>query len=360
LWQPAAREAIAEWVYVMSDKPEYLVDQDFLRAHYAKNNSPPRALATYQGPLVEQILVGVEAATSGNPADTVLANVNFVNHMIDQGAYLAGEYPVEALWSYSVDFYMEKVLRDGHWSFLSAIRQVAGNFTVASCASGLKAFGGEKYFLVLATFDDAMKAVAAAVGNAHGKQPVIDKIMEWADIKAREADENFRALNKANSLRPLNGTWLRRLPHLRRVAPERLSSELDALVARNPLRVARLEEHRRDQEQRDAANPMLRSMKELCRLGGLSFSGVTAGLASMTPAAPGKTQHPGMSWGMRTDRGIYLVYFYDRETQLQPFQASLYPQGEVQPLATLALSEADFVAIVPAGLRRRGQGRGQG
>ncbi len=336
----------------MSEKPSFLVDQNFLRAHFAQKNLPPRALATYQGPLVEQIVVDANAIASHDIADLVQANVDFVNHMLNRGAYLPGEYPIEALWSYSVDTYVAEVLRGGHWSFIkSAGQATAENLTVAGCASGLKAFGGEPYFEVFGGLHDSLHAAGRRrTADTEGK--LTSKIMEWVDIRVREADEKFRALNSANPLRALNGAWLKSLPNLRGVELKRLDLELAALEARNPLRSARLEEHRLAQDQREAANPMHRTMKELCRSAGLSFAGVTAGTPAMTPAAPGKKQHPAFWWGVRTDRGVYYVFFFDRGTLFKRYRAALHPKGGVQPIATLTLSAAEFASIVPQELRR--------
>ena len=334
----------------MPEKPSFLVDQDFLRAHFAQKNRPTTALTTYQGPLVEQIVVDAEAIAS--PEDLVQANVDFVDHMLNTGAYLPGEYPIEANWSYSVDIYVTDVLRGGHLSFIESVQRAdAEDIAVPSCASGLKAFGGESFFEVFGKLHDYLQAARRRrAEDTEGK--LTDKIMEWVNIQIREADQEFHALNTANPLRALNGAWLKGLPNLRSVKAERLDLELAALVARNPLRAARLEEHRLIQDRRDAANPMLRTMKELCRSAGLSFAGVTAGTPAMTPAAWGKKQHPAFWWGVRTDRGVYYVYFFDRGTLFKRYRAALQEKGGLQPIATLALSAAEFASIVPQELRQ--------
>ncbi|MEM9139438.1 MAG: DUF4375 domain-containing protein, partial [Pseudomonadota bacterium] len=99
-------------------------------------------LFTSKAPLVRDIIVP-ESATAPDAERYALitAVVDYVNHMMEHGAYRRWELPAAAMQAYHCDYYYAQVTNGGHSQFIHNSRMQQG--VLHDAEAGLKAMGAK-------------------------------------------------------------------------------------------------------------------------------------------------------------------------------------------------------------------------
>src|SRR5690349_15340332 len=84
--------------------------EQFQREHLAGDT----ALTTFQGLLIDELILPRGALDSKDPAALVNASIAFVNSMQNDALLLPGEFAQEALWGYFAQDYVNQAREGGH------------------------------------------------------------------------------------------------------------------------------------------------------------------------------------------------------------------------------------------------------
>jgi hypothetical protein len=330
----------------MSPISNVLADDAAWFRQFYDEQTPRGPSTTYQGLLVEPIVVDERAVAAADPAVLLDANIAYVDWMFNIGGLLAGEFALESLWSYAADAYLHFVLTKGHASWVDRATPVLHR----ACESGLAAFAPADYLHCLRFCDETLREWSQRTRGLPPRER--EAALPQLDAQLAKIDAHMHKLDRSDPLRGHNGAWLRRRPQLRGVAANRLEQEWNSLVRHNALRTARLAEKAGARTvPSEQVEPTRRAIEALCRRVGLKVEHLTAGVGSMTPAAPGEPQYRGLCWGVRTDRGVHHVFFFDQGLRAhERFRAALYQQRTTHPLAAMTLSAADYAQIIPKDL----------
>src|SRR5262245_6887731 len=110
-----------------------------MRANFGK-----RSDTTARGvPKIGNILIPKIVYENDDPRVIVQHNVEFVNHLFSEGAYLRDEIPVNALRSFHADYYLAEVSNGGHGQFVANSGWQA--VIVQDISDALEAMGAESY-----------------------------------------------------------------------------------------------------------------------------------------------------------------------------------------------------------------------
>jgi hypothetical protein len=181
---------------------------------------------------VSHILVTSEAFQATHPYELVSANIAFVNELLHNGPFSRDELPVEAMWSYHVDFYQGQVYNGGHEQFIGN----SGWQTpiLEDIDAGLNAVGA---FEELALFREVREYVDA---DAEERQkmmarrgfdhPVHGKPSDWLSKRDREL---FSLGKLHGELYVLNSRWLKSLSNVRCCPRSIWKSEMTNIISAN-------------------------------------------------------------------------------------------------------------------------------
>lgn len=222
----------------------------FKKKQQASPIDPPAA--------INAILVPESLHRSDDPHDLPNAVVQFVNRTIHEGFYERGELPVEALWSYNVDYYLAQVNNGGHGQFAGNSRWLEA--IVMDIQDGLEAMGlaealGIFRDLMRFAADEPDRFVRAAEGGGFGE---IDPVI-------RALDDRFFA-SPSSTIAPGNGRWLRSLPNLIVLPDAECDARIAALVAANTAAPARQAERTRLVQEADERDPLVQAFQHLLTL----------------------------------------------------------------------------------------------
>lgn len=247
---------------------------------------PLEGLLAAQGLIAREIIVSADALA--DDAALVGAVVDFVNDLHQRVFLTPGEYPQEASWSYSADYYFAQVINGGHGQYASNSRMRSRG--LRDCRLGLQAMGASEY---LAIFDAFLAIMAAGGPRAHGIQEGAGFGQKDPEIEALD-----QALFALQSLTATNAAWLRTLPNVRSLPQAELEPAYEALRAANPQFQARKDaaEARRAAFQQE--DPTLRAAHACCAQEGATFKELTAG----TPIGPNGSI--GVDWGAISSAGF--------------------------------------------------------
>lgn len=251
------------------------------------------------------------------------AVVDYVNHLLHAAFYERGEVPVEALWSYNVDYYLAQVNNGGHGQFVSNSGWMAAmREDITAGLAAMRATDAAEIFAELQRFalEEPARFAQAAEGGGFGE----------ADPVIAGLDDRFFAGPSA-TIAAANGAWLRSLPHLRVVADGEHRATLDALTDANPAAAARRAE--RDVLVREAQerNPLVQTFVYLLGKAKppLVYQGWNAGFPRESP--DGTIVH---LFGINSDQGtVYAL--------LSPGGATLLRTMAGEAIVTVPISELD-------------------
>jgi hypothetical protein len=253
------------------------------------------------GLIIKELVLPREAVDGDDPYSVIHHNIEFLNYLFETACYLPEEIIPEPIWSYQVDYYLAQVNNGGHGQYVGNSRVVTGKMalTIEATTRGLAAMGADDYgaiygdlLAVLASSRELAEQIAA--GSGFGEiAPVI-----------KELDRRFFAINGTDRLIAQNRAFLLGLKTLRLVPSSEWKSEMDRLARLNPKGEERALAAKRAREERDARDPQLIMVKELCQKAGRVFGRWTAVYPNCT--LDGRRID---GWFMLTDKGPAVAFF---------------------------------------------------
>lgn len=316
--------------------------EGWLAEHQRATCNGRTAMTTFQGVLVDEIILPQSAADAADPQTMVSATTQYAHAMQAAGHFLPGEFAQEAMWSYYAHDFLVQAKQGGLAQYYD---NRIGDAIALKCArAGLKSMLADPHLELL---DLALK-----LRQPNGK--LARKAAAQAGLRSvthglRELDRRFGDLETREPLAPRHKIWLKSLRKTKIVPDADVPAHLQRIVAANPLRVRRREEAERARRDRENTDPTFRAVKALCdmadlRLGGLSNSGVTR-MRLLWPEGPDVRAY---GWKVDTDRGARMALFYAEGAWNKQRCAVLIEPGQALPLGSLALSKVEFESIVPA------------
>ncbi len=300
------------------------------------------AMDTFQGVLVDEIVVPESAAKADDPAAIVRAAVAFADAMQNQAFYLPGEFAQEAAWIFYVNDYLDQVKDGGHVQYFA--NRGEDELALRCTAFGLKSMLADPH---LALFNLSVQLETSEPKAA--RKAALKAGFKNTAAAARDLDRKFAAIEQEEPLIPRQKTWLKSLRKVSVTPDEEIRQRIAYLIASNPLRDSRVQEARRLQAEKETTDPVYMSLRSLCDQAGLHFTnvrqlGVTR-MRSLWPEGPNKRAY---AWRIETDRGQRTALFYADGMLFKRRLAVLTAPGEPLPQGSLSLTPAEFAAIVPA------------
>ncbi len=298
-------------------------------------------LQTYQGLLVDEIVLPESAAASAEPSYLVLACNAWVEALRDQAHFIPGEFAPEALWSYYAHDYVAQAKAGGHAQYFAA--RGGDELALRCCAAGLKS--------MLA--DPHLELFELMVRLRRGPKKAMRKLMaehRYRNIAAawRDLDGKFAALEAEEPLTPRQKIWLKSLRKLKLVPDAQMTVQLNHIANRNRLFQNRRQEaaHLRAAQERD--DPSYKAVRALCEMAGLRFHALHAGaFAPMHESWPEGPDRAAFAFRVDSDRGARTALFYVEGSVFKRRLAVLIEPGNPLPIGSLALTPAEFADIVP-------------
>lgn len=299
------------------------------------------AMDTFQGVLVDEIVVPESAAKADDPAAMVRAAVAFADTMQNQAFYLPGEFAQEAAWIYYVNDYLDQVKDGGHVQYFA--NRGDDELALRCTAFGLKSMLADPHLALFNLSVQLETSEPKAARNVALKAGFKNTVAATRDL-----DRKFAAIEQEEPLVPRQRTWLKSLRKVHVTPDEEIRQRIAYLIASNPLRDSRVQEARRLQSEKETTDPAYISVRALCDQAGLQFVslrglGMTQ-MRSVWPEGPNKRAH---AWRVETDRGTRTALFYAEGALFKRHLAVLTGEGEPLPMGSLSMTPAEFAAVVP-------------
>ncbi|MBL8531933.1 MAG: hypothetical protein JNK94_09380 [Hyphomonadaceae bacterium] len=299
-------------------------------------------MSTFQGVLVDEIILPQSAADQADPNALVTAATNYAHAMRVAGLFLPGEFAQEAMWSYYAQDFVQQARQGGLEQYFD--NRIADPIAVKCARAGLKSMLADPYVEV---FDLAARLKQPDAKRA--RKAAVQAGLRDVRRGLRELDRRFAALEQSEPLAPRHKTWLKSLRKTRIIPDAEAPAYLQRVVAANPLRAQRREQAERLRIERETTDPAHRAVKALCEMAQLKLGGLTtSGAAPMRVLWPEGPDVRAFGWRVDTDRGARMALFYVQGGWSKQRCAVLIEQGQALPLGSLALSKAEYEAIVPA------------
>lgn len=299
------------------------------------------ALRTFQSLIAEEIILPKSAMEAKDPSALVLANVAFVNSMLNEAMLLPGEFAQEALWSYFAHDYVTQIARGGHVQYFS--NRGSDQIALRSAQSGLKSMIADPH---LALFTEFVKLKRADPKEA--RRAAVKAGFRNVDAQIRDIDRRFSELEQKEPLMPRHRTWLKSLRKLRIVQDDEMRSNIANIVANNPLHGRRRTERQRQHVETVSADPVYPTAKSLCEMAGLRFVDLNAvGATNVREAWPEGPNRLAQMWRVNTDRGERTALVYTDGGLFKKRVAVLIEPGQTLPQGSLALTKEEFATIAP-------------
>lgn len=299
------------------------------------------AMDTFQGVLVDEIVLPESAAKAHDPAVMVRAAVAFADAMQNQAFYLPGEFAQEAAWIFYVNDYLDQVKDGGHVQYFA--NRGDDELALRCTAFGLKSMLADPH---LALFNLSVQLETSEPKAA--RQAALKAGFKSTAEAARDLDRKFAAIEHEEPLIPRQKTWLKSLRKVRVTPDEEIRQRIAYLIASNPLRDSRVQEARRMQAERQSTDPVCVSVRSLCDQAGVQFSSLRGlGLTQVRCLWPEGPKKRAFAWRVETDRGQRIALFYVDGGFFKKHLAVLTSPGEALPQGSLAMTPEEFAAVVP-------------
>jgi hypothetical protein len=250
---------------------------------------------------VTDVVVSQSAYESDDPAVIVAQNVDFVNRLLNQGAYLPDEVPLNARRSYHTDYYLAQVSNGGHGQFVG--NSGWARVVIKDIGDGLAAIGAAPFDAIFHDLcrligSDGARAEAISKGGGFGEQ----------DPAIAELDNRYFAQDAYQIITPANARWLRGLPELRVVGDADYPAAVQALCEANPERSARLAARERDGIAARLLDPVRVASRLLCmKVNCMPITGFGGG----DPSAIAPDGRQGVGWHIQNRAGRQVVFVFD-------------------------------------------------
>ncbi|MBL8548063.1 MAG: hypothetical protein JNL81_16505 [Hyphomonadaceae bacterium] len=299
------------------------------------------AMTTFQGMLCDEIVLPQSAADHADPAHLVLAADAWVDALMNQAQFLPGEFAQEALWSYYTRDYFAQVSAGGHARYFA--NRGADEVALRCAGAGLKSMLADPHlqlFELLVRLKRAKPAAARKIAAAHNYRS--------AKAALKDLDRRFADVESKEPLTARHKTWLKSLRKVKIAPDAEMTTHLQRVAHANALLPRRRAEVEHARAEAMRASAPFRAAKALCDMAGLTITNFRVlGFGPMRDAWPDGPDAQAFVCRVETDKGARTALFYRQGRVFKRFLSVLVGQGNALPAASLALSEADFAAIVP-------------
>jgi hypothetical protein len=307
------------------------------------NLSGESALTTFQGLIVDELIVPRGALEANDPAVAAEASIAFVNSMQDEALFLPGEFAQEALWSYFALDYVTKVAQGGHVQYFQS--RGDDDLALKLAQFGLKSMIADPH---LALFTQFIKLQRAEPKEA--RKAALRAGYRSVDAAIRDFDRQLSELEKNEPIRARHKIWLKSLRKVRIVPDAEWREAIMRAASANPLTERRRVERDMVRAERAAADPLFQSLATMCDMAGLRF--INAREPSLTalrqdwPQGPNNRQ--ALSIPVATDHGPRQALFFADGGWFKKHRGVLIEPGQALPIADLTLSAQDYAALLSA------------
>jgi hypothetical protein len=298
-------------------------------------------LKTYQGLLVDEIVLPESAAAHADPVQLVLACNAWVEALQDQALFIPGEFASEALSSFYVHDYITQAKAGGHAQYFAAR---GGDDLALRCAqAGLKSM----------IADPHLELFNLMIRLRRGSRNTVRKLMverRYRNMTAawRDLDKKLGELEVSEPLTARQKTWLKSLRKLKIAPDAEMSQQLNRVAASNRLYQHRRQETARLREEHERDDPAYKAARMLCDMAGLRFAGLhTGAFAPMRQSWPEGPDRAGFAIRVDTDRGPRAALFYIEGGFFKKRLAVLIEHGNPLPVGSLTLSRGQYDELVP-------------
>jgi len=298
-------------------------------------------LTTFQGVILDEIVLPQSAADHSDPAQLVLAVDAWVDALMNQAHYLQGEFAQEALWSYYARDYFTQASTGGHAQYFA---NRGGDEIALRCAqAGLKSMLADPHlelFNLLVRLKRAKPQAARKIASDAG----------YRSPKAalKDLDKRFAELEAKEPLTARHKTWLKSLRKVKITPDAEMTACLQRAAQANPLFPRRKMEAERVRTEQLRASAPFRAVKTLCDMAGLTITNFRPmGFAPLRSAWPDGPDLRGYVFRADTDKGPRAALFYREGRFFRRYLSVLVVQGGGLPVGSQTLTEAEYAEIVP-------------
>jgi hypothetical protein len=298
-------------------------------------------LTTFQGLICDEIVLPQSAADHNDPAQLVLAADAWVDALLSQAFFLPGEFAQEALLSYYAHDYLTQVTAGGHAQYYA--NRGSDELALKCAGAGLKSMLADPH-LELFNLLMRLKRLKPQAARKLAQQ----KGYRSPAAAMRDLDKKFAELEAQEPLTPRHKTWLKSLRKLKLVPDAEMTGHLQRVAQSNALIGRRKMEGDRLRAEKLRSEPTFRAVKALCDMAGVHITGIrTLGFAPMRTAWPDGPDARAYVFRAETDKGQRAALFYREGRFFKRYLSVLVaPEGGL-PVGSLALTAADYAAIVP-------------
>ncbi len=311
---------------------------EYQRAH-CTGASP---LKTYQGLLVDEIVLPESAAAHADPIQLVLACNAWVEALREQAFFIPGEFAPEALTSFYVHDYLTQAKAGGHAQYFAAR---GGDDLALRCAqAGLKSMIADPHLELFNTMIRLRRGNRKAVRKLMAERRYRNMAAAWRDL-----DKRLSELEEKEPLTARHKMWLKSLRKLKIAPDAEMSQHLNRVGGSNRLYQHRRQEAAQLRAEHERDDPTYKAARTLCEMAGLRFAGLHTGVfAPMQQSWPEGPDRVAFTHRVDTDRGPRAALFYVEGGLFRKRLAVLIEHGNPLPVGSLTLSPSEYSEIVPA------------
>ncbi len=314
----------------------------WIEIYQRKHLDGDTALTTFQGLLIDEMLVPRGALESSDPAALTDATIAFVNSMQEEALLLPGEFAQEALWSFFALDYVSQAAKGGHVQYFQ--NRGANDLALKLASFGLKSMIADPH---LALFNQFMKLKRLEPKEA--RKAAAKAGFGSVEAAIRDFDRQLGELEQSEPLKARHKIWLKSLRKVRVVPDEEWRASIARIAQSNPLNASRRAERERVRAERIAADPASLAVRSLCEMAGLRPTGLRVeGMIPMREAWPEGPKASALCVQVTTDFGPRSALFFAAGGMFKTYRAVLIEPGQALPVADLTLSRQAYSAIVTA------------
>ncbi|MBC7769772.1 MAG: hypothetical protein H7124_13405 [Phycisphaerales bacterium] len=311
----------------------------WLAEHQRAHCNGATALATYQGPLSDEIVLPQSAADAADPEHFAQACIAFCDALLNKALLLHGEFASEVTLSFYAQDYLDLVQQGGHDLYWAQRGDDA--LALRACAAALKSMLADPQRQLFMLMQRVHKA-----SPREAKRIAADAGYRDAAAALRALDARFAEWERKEPLAPRHKAWLRSFRKLRFVPDAELAQHINRLASSNPLYQRRRAEAEQIRTLREQGDPLFQAAQTLCTMAGLKLVSVGRGATGpMRKTWPEGPDRKAFAVRIETDRGPRTALFYVEGGLFKRRLAVLIEPGESLPLGSLSLTRAEFASV---------------
>lgn len=312
----------------------------WIEIYQRKHLDGDTALTTFQGLLVDEMLVPRGALEASDPAALADANIAFVNSMQEEALLLPGEFAQEALWSFFALDYVTQAAKGGHVQYFQ--NRGANDLALKLASFGLKSMIADPH---LALFTQFMKLKRLEPKEA--RKAAAKAGFGSVEAAIRDFDRQLGELEQSEPLKARHKIWLKSLRKVRVVPDEEWRASIAHIAQSNPLNASRRAERERVRAERAASDPANLAVRSLCEMAGLRPAGFrVVGMTPMREAWPEGPNNSVLCVQISTNQGSRNALFFAEGLVFKSYRAVLIEPGQALPQADLTLTRQEYMAVV--------------